>query len=39
MVSAHRYVRIFFHGRIKQVTQSTLTPEERDRKLRNIFGC
>ena len=23
----------------KQVTQSTLTPEERDRKLRNIFGC
>ncbi len=23
----------------KQVTQSTLTPEERDRKMRNIFGC
>lgn len=23
----------------KQVTQSTLTPEERDRKLRAIFGC
>ena len=23
----------------KQVTQSTLTPEERDRKLRSIFGC
>ena len=23
----------------KPVTQSTLTPEERDRKLRNIFGC
>lgn len=23
----------------KQVTQYTLTPEERDRKLRNIFGC
>lgn len=23
----------------KQVTQSTLTPEERDAKLRSIFGC